>query len=808
MSREPRQRAGRSIATLSGQILVYVGVMTLLLPAWRCADCQPVTGSAVALVANRKPRAVIVIAERAAGCVPYAAQELLGHIEKISGARLPIRKVGEEEAASLQKIAAGRTAILLGESAYTRQLGLSSAAHKADGFRIETGPDRLVILGNDDDKFGVNFRWTPTSAGTLYGVYRLLERLGVRWFYPTELGTVIPRKRDIAVEPLRIEDAPYFAYRHTGYGDDNSFAWHRRIGAGGDRDVWATRHTYEALGFHKKYGESHPEYFCVNADRERGKAVALAHPGVVEATIQEARAYFQSSLPEGRKYFLVIPADGRGCCQCPLCQSKLDSSRGPDGDMSDYVADAAVKVAKGLRAEFPRYPIGYCAYSRYKLVPRNVRELPANMVVLIAQKRGGFYSEREKRKAYDLIRAWQKLRPAAIYFCRYYNSLLKMTPSLMPKLISDDIKAIKALSERSDVKIRGEMNFCGVSADSQYSWWHHLNEYVTTKLLWNPDLDVDGILADYCGKFYGPAAPAMRAFFSRCEQLYYDDAQRYVYTVDTIDRLDARLQDGITKAQGTAYAERVAFISKGFEPMRSMRRKLKSAEQESRPAAHREGLVMHMPFDEGKGTTARDIAGGAEGKIQGGRWVEGRLGRALELSGDQSCVRIRPLSLADTDYTIEAWIQPKELCFTGSHFIVGPRAWNRHSLKIEDGRLWLWHRTPGRPTNHRLASPPYDFRPGVWRHVAGSFSKRNGMAVYIDGNLMALDTDKTRASRFPVALIGASGEARTKAPEDLTGCFRGIVDEVRVYTRELSYKEIQDHYRGRYESRGLNENAK
>ena len=60
-----------------------------------------------------------------------------------------------------------------------------------------TIPEGLVILGRDDPEA------TPTSlasgsAGTLYGVYRVLEELGIRWFYPGEIGEVVPNKKDIA----------------------------------------------------------------------------------------------------------------------------------------------------------------------------------------------------------------------------------------------------------------------------------------------------------------------------------------------------------------------------------------------------------------------------------------------------------------------------------------------------------------------------------------------------------------------------------------------------------------------------------
>jgi len=120
------------------------------------------------------------------------------------------------------------------------------------------------------------------------------------------------------------------------------------------------------------------------------------------------------------------------------------------------------------------------------------------------------------------------------------------------------------------------------------------------------------------------------------------------------------------------------------------------------------GLAVHLAFDEGKGSLTRNAA-----------WTDGRLGRALELSGEQSAVRIEPLSLADTDYTL--------------------------------------------------------------------------MALYIDGRLVALDTTATEPSKYLATLVGASGDGSTKDPSDLIGCFKGAIDEVRIYTRELSYREVLDH---------------
>ncbi len=741
----------------------------------------------VLLAVNGKPAACIVVSREAAGCIPYAARELQLHLKKMSGAELPIIEIGPHAGLPLRKITKGKIAILLGESAVTRRLGVTAAGLKPDGFRIRTGPGWLAIVGRDDAAYSWNFRWVPTSAGTLYGVYRLLEDLGVRWFYPTESGTVIPRRKTISVGPLAIEDEPYFAYRHTGYGDKAAFVWLRRIGAGGDRDVWSTMHTYEYFGFYKKYGKTHPEYFCLTRDGRRTSAVALAHPGVVEATIRLARERFRSGKLAGRKYFLVIPQDGRGCCQCPLCQSKLDPSRGPEGDMSDYVAEAAVKVAEGIGPGFEGGHIVYCAYSRYKLPPRKYSKLPPNMVVLIAQHRSRFYDPREKKKAYDLIAAWQKLRPQAIYFCRYYNSMIKMTPSLAPHLIARDIRDMKRVSERSPVKLKGEMNFCGVSADSPHAWWFQLNQYVTAKLLWNPDRDVDALLDDYCTTFYGPAAADMRRLIRRCEELYFSDAERDLYRVRTIDELEALLTAAKQKAAGTRYSRRLVPVDRGFELLRQMRRKLRAAETQAPPADPDEDLAAYFPFDEGEGDFTRDAVSGKSCKITNAKWVAGKQGRALEFSGRQSAVHLAPVSLADTDYTIMAWIRPAETRFGGTAYIVGPTAWYRLCLQIVQARLTLLHRSPA---YHRLAAPVHEFTDHVWWHVAGTFSRRNGMALYINGRLVALDTTATEPTRFCAAFIGASGDGSTRDPDDVTGCFKGTVDEVRIYRRELSSREI------------------
>jgi len=54
----------------------------------------------------------------------------------------------------------------------------------------------------------------------------------------------------------------------------------------------------------------------------------------------------------------------------------------------------------------------------------------------------------------------------------------------------------------------------------QRLWWMALDLYVTAKCLWNPDLDREALLEDFFTRGFGPAAPAMRALYTRAEDVW------------------------------------------------------------------------------------------------------------------------------------------------------------------------------------------------------------------------------------------------------------------------------------------------
>ena len=77
---------------------------------------------------------MIVVDKGALETPKFAARELQTYVEKASGAKLPI----------VEKPVAGKKVIFVGESEFTKVLGLSLDEVKPEGFMIRTVGDALV----------------------------------------------------------------------------------------------------------------------------------------------------------------------------------------------------------------------------------------------------------------------------------------------------------------------------------------------------------------------------------------------------------------------------------------------------------------------------------------------------------------------------------------------------------------------------------------------------------------------------------------------------------------------------------------
>ena len=137
---------------------------------------QATTGASTVLIDQGKPKAAIVIGKGAADAAADAARELRRYVKKMTGAVLPI--------ANDENDVPG-TRIMVGESRYTRAIGLKNDDFKDQEYLIKTVGADLVLMGKDGSLAEVeSVAGAPTCMakkyyqriGSIYAVDTFLEK--------------------------------------------------------------------------------------------------------------------------------------------------------------------------------------------------------------------------------------------------------------------------------------------------------------------------------------------------------------------------------------------------------------------------------------------------------------------------------------------------------------------------------------------------------------------------------------------------------------------------------------------------------
>ena len=148
------------------------------------------------LASQKTPFFDIVIAHDAPAAVRYAAEELQRYVERICLAFPAIHT---------DRQTPGPKSILVGDSARRAELfpGVSAGdlrRGRGESYVLRTRGGHLLVMGG-------------SPRGTLYAVYDLLERFGVRWWMPWDQD--VPRRTRLAIEDLNVRFDPPLIYRAT-----------------------------------------------------------------------------------------------------------------------------------------------------------------------------------------------------------------------------------------------------------------------------------------------------------------------------------------------------------------------------------------------------------------------------------------------------------------------------------------------------------------------------------------------------------------------------------------------------------------
>ncbi len=551
------------------------------------ATTSDAQGAAVAaegclLVRGGLPEASIVVAGDAPPAVRFAAQELQSHIERMTGAQLPI-------VADSAQVKGPR--ILVGESAMTRRLGLRSDVFRSQEYLVRIRSDTIVLMGRDAttgqrsraNEGDATARTEPPGAyeeqGTCYAVYDFLERFcGVRWYAPGELGLICPKRRTLRVAGPDVRRAPAFKFRQGTYlpvygmlkeiwdsptaEEVRLFACRMRLGG----QPYAANHSF--YGYYDRFFQrnpqhpelfeaEHPEWFARGYSGQPPQ-MCYTNPGFIAQVIQDARDYFdgKGAKPGAQAngdFFALVPMDNSSWCLCPTCQAELnaDEKNSPhfsNGWASDYIFGFANKVAREIGRTHPGKYLATLAYSSYAYYPRRTR-LESNIAVQLCLHTRNWWAPAMERNDMAIYKSWttkEKDRP--IYLWLYYTFPEEIAMNqgwhCFPGFFAHTLDRQFEMFARDG--IRGVfLNNLG----------EYLDSYLTFRLLDDPTLNVDRMIEEFHKLYYGAAAEPMRRLYLAIEATFCNPAN-YPETIRNGNRHEHQTEELAWQYLGTA--ERMA----------------------------------------------------------------------------------------------------------------------------------------------------------------------------------------------------------------------------------------------------------
>jgi len=522
-------------------------------------------GGAVHLVIDGRPTAVLVLPAEAHPDEQLAAREIQTHVEKMSGAKLPIVSAeGPSDAIAV------RIGLVLNREAEAK---IRTAGSDPAAFVILVEPDEVTLAG-------------LSPEGTLFAAYELLEQLGCRWYLPGDLGAVIPSRKTIAVPLGKTVQGPSFPHRHL-QGVSKLLPWYRRQRLGG-------------LYFPGSHGiglspradfTREPELFALVKGQRIKRQLCISNPEVLKRAIAATMKFFDRH-PES-PWIGMGPRDGSGFCECENCR-KLDAGEwdpfAGEPSMTDRYVWFFNKVLEAVHKKHPGKKICFYAYHTYKLPPRKVKPsrfiVPALAPITLCRIHGMSNPICPERSFYKtLMTEWSKLVPEVFERGYYFN------------LACPGFPFSKIHAVRDETVMAYKLGVKGWRVECMPAWASHgPTLYVAPRLMWNVNADVDALLSEFYQEFFGPASGPMGEYLENIDRWYRDTdchsggsyCMPVVFTAERMTELGRLLDKAASSASGDqTFAERVRIFRLSYDHLAAFLTMLESRNQLDFATAHK-----------------------------------------------------------------------------------------------------------------------------------------------------------------------------------------------------------------------------
>lgn len=468
-----------------------VSLAPLLAAENALAAPKPKKGERVILVNNGEPKTAIYVAaavmepdDKSHARLRASVNDLAAYLERLTGGTVPVHTRAPAKGDKAIPILIGDLATeVFGPPAETNAF--------KQGWRLAITRKGVGIIGESDEAVS-------------FALYEFLDRLGCRWYLPSEMGESIPFSPTVAPPVSDVSGVPLTVGRNVWHADED---YRRRNRLGGVPLDFG--HALEIRYLPKELLAQHPDWNAeIGGKRSVNGRYCWANEELTAALADAIIAQLDRSPTPTLS---LSPDDGANFCECAKCRA-LDAGD-PDPTMgcislTDRYVHFLNRVATRVTAKHPHVKFGVLAYVQYTRPP--VREKPhPSLVPVLAPitycRAHSMKSERcpSRRQLAEIVRGWQKLSSLVGYYEYGYNLAEVSAPNPMIRKWSDDLDLLYAEKKPLFWIPETLPNFESVLPGL----------YLGIRKSVRPDEPAEQILTEFYARFYASAAEPMRQYW-------------------------------------------------------------------------------------------------------------------------------------------------------------------------------------------------------------------------------------------------------------------------------------------------------
>jgi hypothetical protein len=459
----------------------------------------------VYIVKNNQPNAAILKPSNCTIEQETAINEFVQTVQRATSAKIEVFPEDREIETSKIPIK-----IVLGPSEKTAEILGTNPALLPEQYMIIPKGNYIVILAQDI----IRQEYVLSSRVNAWAFAHIMEHyMQVKWLWPGDLGTVVPKLKSITIPNEPIVFQPILQKRRLYYQSQNNdlMQWAAHHQVAGERLYYRFSHSFRAAqsngNWFQEFKDTKPYLLAQNPNGKPelyGQAdffkICTSHK---ESVNEVVKRWQKAGSPN---YWDITPNDGNGFCTCDSCM-KTDSLYGDyqytkkevwEGQDHVNLTGRHVhfwnNVVGKMRETNPNATVGVFLYSRYRDAPKRIKVNP------------GVWGEIVHGYDFSYWKAWTEAGVEKIGLRPNWWHMGANGPHL-------------PLTQAGNyIELARKNNMMHLFMDMLTEYWATQGPYyyMVARLQHRYDLSKDQIINEYCDT-YGKAGPLVRQYLQYWE---------------------------------------------------------------------------------------------------------------------------------------------------------------------------------------------------------------------------------------------------------------------------------------------------